>query len=196
MNKTSEKIIEYIDYSKRLNIIDTYGIGDIQRGDFKKVIVIAKKLPVGLKQRKGFVGVIPDYFKTFYQLNKNLKKLQDYFVEDEYKTSIQNAFSLTGDLRIFVERAGLGSKGANELILNPDYGANLIYAVLFTDYEQLPSSKRIDDVCNRCYRCWEACPGNALGPEGLSIKRCLPYSLRACQECVDACPVGKVKLKK
>ena len=191
MRNITKEVINVIDNSG----LETYGIGKIERKGFKRVIVVGEKLPYGLRE-KGFINVIPDYIRIFYKLNRQLNKIQKVIDEFGFQTEIQNGFSITGDLRIFVERAGLGSKGANEMILNPEYGANLIFAILFTDCLKLPLSEKIDGVCIQCHRCWDACPGNALGPKGLNVKRCLPYSLRACQKCIDACPIGKMEAKK
>lgn len=172
---------------------DIVGIGQVKRNQYRSIIVVGKLLPPGARDH-GFLKVIPIYLQIWQATSNALNSLAAYLGERGYKTKRQWIASLTGDLRPLAERAGLGSKGANEMILNPKFGANVLYASLRTDCE-LVQDERIDNVCIRCFRCRKYCPGSALTPEGLDVSRCLPYSLRACQKCLDVCPIGSIEVK-
>lgn len=68
--------------------------------------------------------------------------------------------------------AGLGLRGRNTLVILPPYGSYLFLGTVLTDLP-LPSAPAPAPDCLDCGACVSACPGGALGPEGLDQSRCL-----------------------
>jgi ferredoxin len=106
------------------------------------------------------------------------------------------------------ERAGLGTRGLNNLLLHPVYGSWLqIHALLIN--QKLQVTERLDySVCTKCNKCISACPAKALEPERFHRNRCsmlvaspwLPRSRALaltensyieCAECITSCPIGQ-----
>lgn len=112
--------------------------------------------------------------------------------------------------RALAARAGLGFLGRNTQLIHPHFGSYVALG-LFLSEEELPETKRkLRDGCGDCHRCWEACPGKALGPWGLNPARCLSQitqekrprteeegkilgrRLYGCDVCQEVCPKNTV----
>ena len=97
--------------------------------------------------------------------------------------------------------AGLGWKGRNNLLINPDYGAQVRYATVLTD---MPLPDRglagAHSGCGDCVRCLDVCPVGAIheDPEDFELDRCAAQLRRfskseklntmICGLCVRVCP--------
>lgn len=106
-------------------------------------------------------------------------------------------------------RAGLGSIGKNNLILNRKYGGWVAYQSIITDAEIEPDEPFSLDLCGTCDLCLKACPTAALyEPRRIDPRRCIAYLLTykeiarenwqvldghilACDICLEACPKNK-----
>lgn len=114
-----------------------------------------------------------DYHKILTdKLNQLIQFIQTKRPEANFKAMVD-----TGELSdvAVAERAGLGFIGRNSLLINPQYGSWLYLGELITDLEFEPDEP-IENGCGDCYRCVQACPGQALSPEGMANpKRCLSY---------------------
>lgn len=70
-------------------------------------------------------------------------------------------------------RCGVGLRGKNGLVILPPYGTYVFLGTILTDaVPELPPSGPSPD-CIGCGRCLSACPGGALGEEGVDLSRCL-----------------------
>jgi len=78
--------------------------------------------------------------------------------------------------REWAKRSGVGWQGKNTLIINPKAGSYFFLAMLIVDCE-LQSDQPIKDYCGTCTRCIEACPTDAISPEGyfLDASKCISY---------------------
>jgi len=103
-------------------------------------------------------------------------------------------------------RAGLGSIGKNNLVMNPRYGSWVAYQSIVTDAELEPDEPCRDDMCGNCTKCLDACPTGALyDPRQLDPRRCVTCLLTSrdvpesfwpamdnyilgCDACQEACP--------
>jgi len=107
--------------------------------------------------------------------------------------------------RHVAEAAGLGWIGRNNLLVTPEFGAQVRLVTVLTSMpleigEELPFS------CGSCHNCISACPAGALGegPQDYNYEKCftlmdhfarkLNIGVHICGLCVKACP-GNSKLQ-
>jgi len=98
-------------------------------------------------------------------------------------------------------QAGLGSRGLNNLLVNPVYGSAVRLASVLTDMK-FETAAPVEDGCVRCERCVYACPAGAVAsePEGFDLSKCLetlekfrkiPFvSQHICGVCISVCRGG------
>lgn len=90
-----------------------------------------------------------------------------------------------GDTRVCVDtaplleryravRAGIGFIGRNHLLIVPGIGSYVFIGSILTTLEIAPDTPCMLS-CYGCGRCEAACPGKALGADGLDARRCLSY---------------------
>jgi epoxyqueuosine reductase QueG len=76
---------------------------------------------------------------------------------------------------------GLGSLGKSSILLSPRFGPRLLLSGVVSGlpFERYSPGDRVgfENPCTGCDRCVRACPGNAIGPDGVEAFRC--RSLRA-----------------
>ena len=110
--------------------------------------------------------------------------------------------------REWAQRAGIGWNGRNTLTINPKRGSFFFLAEIICDLP-LFYDDPIRDHCGTCRRCIDACPTEAISPEGyfLDASKCISYltiELRdaipsefqeqmdgwmfGCDVCQDVCP--------
>lgn len=129
------------------------------------------------------------------------------------KLGDQHAWKICADTAPLLERsyarqAGLGWIGKNTCLISQEIGSWVFLGELLTSLELEPDSPP-PDRCGTCTRCIDACPTQAIAPEGYEIdaRRCIPYftielrgsvpeDMRAgigqhlfgCDICQDVCP--------
>lgn len=88
--------------------------------------------------------------------------------------------------------AGLGTKGINGMMINPEFGPRFYVNSIITDCP-LPSGRPIqEDLCHGCNLCVRACPLGAIREDGtLDIAACTEYD--TCSTCIAVCPIGLVR---
>ena len=109
--------------------------------------------------------------------------------------------------RALAQRAGLGFIGRNHMLINPEFGLQILLGEIVTDLE-LACDEPVLSRCSDCCRCVRACPTGALGFDGsFDAGRCISYltiehkgeidypiaekigpRLFGCDECILACP--------
>lgn len=127
----------------------------------------------------------------------------------EFGATQNRAYADTGPVmeRVLAERAGLGWRGKNTLVLNRTWGSMLFLAVIFTDLPVPPDTPETDH-CGNCTKCLDACPTDAFPAPGvLDSRRCISYLniehrsdyeapydaslegwLHGCDVCQEVCP--------
>ena len=78
--------------------------------------------------------------------------------------------------REWAQRAGLGWNGRNTLTIHPRHGSYFFLAEIICDLE-LDTDDPIRDHCGTCRRCIDACPTEAISPNGylLDASKCISY---------------------
>jgi epoxyqueuosine reductase len=139
-------------------------------------------------------------------VRRDLERLAQKFGSDhEYKICVDTAPLLE---RSYAREAGLGWIGKNTCLINQEIGSWVFLGEILTSLEIEPDSPP-PDRCGTCTRCIDACPTQAIAPEGYEIdaRRCIPYftielhgpapeEVRAsigqhvfgCDICQDVCP--------
>ncbi|MDQ0089212.1 epoxyqueuosine reductase [Paenibacillus anaericanus] len=145
-------------------------------------------------------------------LREAMKKLEDFIRERIPEARIENMVD-TGALvdRAVADRAGIGFKGKNCLIISPKWGTWVYLGELITNIPFPPDTPVTED-CGECTKCLDACPTGALvGPGVLNAQRCISFQtqtkgfveeefmlkignrLYGCDTCQVVCPKNKGK---
>ncbi len=178
---------------------------------------------------KSVIVLMHNYFPKEKQLDPAAPKLARYAYGEDYhpilKSKLKELLRFIRenigevDGRCFVDsapvmerdwarRAGLGWAGKNTLLIRPGAGSYFFLAELILDLP-LAYDDPMSDHCGTCRRCIEACPTEAISPQGylLDASKCISYltiELReripdefqgkmegwafGCDICQEACP--------
>ena len=152
------------------------------------------------------------HFVIKHKLKTLLQTLQDEIGEINGRCFVDSAPVLERD---WAKRSGVGWIGKNTLLINPKQGSFFFLAELIIDLE-LKVDGPIKDYCGRCTRCIDACPTEAISPEGyildgskcisyftIELKEALPDDYKGkfdnwmfgCDICQDICPWNRFSKK-
>ena len=70
---------------------------------------------------------------------------------------------------------GIGERGLSGKILSPKFGPYIRYCFIITDAPLETDEPLSSPVCDGCGKCVSACPGNAIGEDGLDTWQCSVY---------------------
>lgn len=115
-----------------------------------------------------------DYHKV---LKKKAKELERW-MKDEFGDIAFRAFVDSGPVmeRVWAHRSGIGWNGKNTLTITPGEGSYFFLMCILTDLV-FDYDSPLRDHCGTCTRCIDACPTQAISPEGyiLDASRCISY---------------------
>jgi epoxyqueuosine reductase len=98
---------------------------------------------------------------------------------------------------------GFGELGKHGSIINPEFGASFRLSAVLTDAPFAATTARahgVDDFCQSCRVCEDACPPEALSPEKKTVRgiekwyvdfdKCIPFfnQTHGCAICIAVCP--------
>ncbi|MBC2066416.1 tRNA epoxyqueuosine(34) reductase QueG [Listeria booriae] len=109
-------------------------------------------------------------------LREKLAKLETFITELVPEAQFKSMVD-TGELSdvAVAERAGLGWRGKNTLLISPEFGSFIYLGEMVTNLPLAPD-KPMGDLCGDCNKCVEACPtGSLLGEGKMNPKICLSY---------------------
>ena len=126
---------------------------------------------------------------TSWRLLNNITKV---LRKEGYSAGIKTPLSIFGDFRPLAVSAGLGIWGKNGLVVNAKYGSRLLFASVFTNAPLESSllqsdSQPLNETCNNCKKCIDACPAKAFEGNRFHKGRCFPKAIRGCSMCVQIC---------
>lgn len=147
-----------------------------------------------------------DYHKVLRKkLNVLFEWIKTTFGEVDGRIFVDSAPVLERD---WAKRSGLGWIGKNTLLVNPKKGSYFFLAEIILDLE-LQYDAPINDYCGTCTKCIDACPTDAISPNGyimdgskcisyltIELKKAIPESYRdklknwmfGCDICQQVCP--------
>lgn len=96
--------------------------------------------------------------------------------------------------RQWAQKAGIGWRGKNSLLLNRKQGSFFFLAELIIDLEANPDPPAVQDYCGTCTRCIDACPTDAIVQPGVvDGSRCISYFTIELKEELPTTVKGKFK---
>jgi len=100
-------------------------------------------------------------------------------------SKVVNRYPMIGHVnhREVAQKAGLGWRGRNNLLVHPVYGSRLRLSTVLTELELQPDPV-VDMDCGECSACRKHCPVGAIGetPEDFSFERCRDRVIRFSRE--------------
>lgn len=113
------------------------------------------------------------HFIIKHKLKSLLQFLQQEIGEVDGRCFVDSAPVLERD---WAKRSGIGWVGKNTLLIHPKAGSYFFLAELIIDLELEPDTP-IKDYCGTCRKCIDACPTEAISPEGNLVdgSKCISY---------------------
>ncbi|MNJ45218.1 Epoxyqueuosine reductase [compost metagenome] len=145
-------------------------------------------------------------------LREAMARLEEFIMQRVEGARIESMVD-TGALvdRAVAERAGIGFKAKNCMVISPKWGSWIYLGELITNIPFEPDAPVTED-CGECTKCIDSCPTGALvGPGELNAKRCISFltqtkgfiedefmrkignRLYGCDTCQIVCPKNKGK---
>jgi epoxyqueuosine reductase len=186
---------------------------------------------------KSVISLAYNYFTTEKQTDSAAPKFSTYAFGKDYhfvvKEKMQQLYEqiqlLVGSEingRYFVDsapvlerdwarRAGVGWIGKNTLLIHPKKGSFFFLGEIILDLEMVYDTP-IKDYCGTCRKCIEACPTEAISPQGyvmdgskcisyltIELKEAIPTEFKGkmegwvfgCDICQDVCPWNRFSIK-
>lgn len=183
--------------------------------EVKTVIVIG--LPIQLPILETAPSI---YYHELYKTVNTLLDIKSYeianYLTEKGFPSIYLPRDGYGDIEVLLKKplaffshkhaaylAGLGSFGLSNVLLTPQYGPRVRFTSIFTTADIEGDPIEDEDLCTRCFLCFQECPVNAIKEEGdfpppvdkigcaLRSKKLRKQFRAPCGICIKVCPVGE-----
>jgi epoxyqueuosine reductase len=135
------------------------------------------------------------YGEDYHQVIKDKLKALLEFIRQEAGEVDGRCFVDSAPVmeREWAQRAGLGWNGRNTLTIHPRHGSYFFLAEIICDLE-LDYDDPVRDHCGTCRRCIDACPTEAISPNGylLDASKCISYLTIELREAIPTDFQGKM----
>jgi len=135
------------------------------------------------------------YGKDYHFVIKDKLKSLLHFIEEKIGQVDGRCFVDSAPVleRDWAKRAGLGWTGRHTLLIHPKAGSYFFLAELIIDLE-LEYDAPMRDYCGTCRRCIDACPTEAISPQGylLDGSKCISYLTIELREAIPDAFKGKM----
>ncbi len=143
---------------------------------------------------------------VYAKLGEAIEKIAEYIREQGFEATGHHPYAGNFLYSAHAVKAGIGSLGANGIVLTDLYGPRQRFGAITTNapLELIKSSGSFfDEFCIRCMRCVKTCPTKALSSNKINCddvykwkinnKRCWPYFIanNGCGVCMIVCPLNK-----
>ncbi len=155
------------------NLLPCFAVSRLPK-DAKSVIVALFPYYLGKDSYEGQnisnYAVVPDYHSVIGQkLDGAVKELRRAFPDDRFEHLTDNSPLPEVNMAVM---AGLGVKGKNGLLINPEFGSWVFIGEIVTTLGLEPAQAQVID-CSNCRKCIESCPTGALSEKGVDKALCL-----------------------
>lgn len=146
----------------------------------KSVISLLYNYHAEVKQKDPEAPKISQYAygKDYHFVIKDKLKALLAFIQEEIGEVAGRCFVDSAPVleRDWAKRSGNGWIGKNTMLIHPKAGSYFFLAELILDLE-LEQDGPMKDYCGRCTRCIDACPTEAISPEGYLMdgSKCISY---------------------
>jgi len=205
-----------------------FGIADLNflRQNINKLTGVAEKftraIVCGFRLQKAVLDELKDrptplYFHNYRQVNYQLDSIAlliaNVIQDNGFEALAVPASQIISrdPMRGFISHkllgwaAGLGHIGRNNLLVHPEFGAQVRYVSILTDMPFFPVDKPLQNDCGDCRACISICPAHAIKEqkENFDLNACYSklnefvklsfVGQHICGLCVKACPGKKWK---
>lgn len=198
---TNENIEELTNLSLHLENIESTIVIGINYNNLSS----ANRFLSAYVTKKDYHLVLEEKMKMLVQeiSNKTDKVLKK---NKNYKIYVDTAPFLE---RAVAEKAGVGFRGKNSMLINPVYGSSIFLGEILIDLE-IEADKPLDIDCGECRKCLDNCEGGALkAPYYLDVNSCISYLTQkkgilplderkligshiwGCDKCQEICPYNQ-----
>ena len=146
--------------------------------------------------------------ETYNQLGQAANQIADWLRKQGYAAHAGHPLGGFALYPPMAQKAGLGWRGINGLLITPEYGPRVRLAAVFTEIENLPIYEGNEhawvlEFCESCKRCIRDCPPDAFYDEPtqhknglitvLDNEKCFPYFAKnhGCSVCIKVCPFNQ-----
>lgn len=143
--------------------------------------------------------------QTYDALGQASNKIANWLRERGYAAHAGHPLGGMALYPPLAQKAGLGWRGINGLLITPRFGPRVRLAAVFTEIENLPVYEGdehawVADYCELCRRCIRECPPEAIYETPIyhdnqlvttvDNAKCFPYFLNyhGCSICIKVCP--------
>ncbi|WP_088815326.1 MULTISPECIES: tRNA epoxyqueuosine(34) reductase QueG [Listeria] len=150
----------------------------------KSIIAIAlaypsklKESPVSKRESRRGVFARASWGTDYHTILREKLALIEAFILKRVPEAKMKSMVDTGELSdvAVAERAGIGARGKNTLLITKEYGSWVYLGEMLTNIA-FPPDEPIGDLCGDCNQCVKACPtGSLLGEGAMNPKICLSY---------------------
>jgi ferredoxin len=143
---------------------------------------------------------------VYAKLGEAIDEIAEYIREQGFEATGHHPYAGNFLYSAHAVKAGIGSLGANGIVLTDLYGPRQRFGAITTNAPlELtgPSENSFDKFCLRCMRCVKTCPTKALSSDKINCdgvykwkinnNKCWPYFIanNGCGVCMLVCPLNK-----